>query len=60
VWTTVTQLASTPPYPRANGVHYETFELTFVPLAGDAIRVAGAPGGTARFISIGELRVWGP
>ena len=60
VWTAVTQLVSTPAYPGANGVNYETFELTFAPISGDAIRVAGVPGGSTRFFSVGELRAWTP
>ncbi|MCK4340196.1 MAG: right-handed parallel beta-helix repeat-containing protein [Phycisphaerae bacterium] len=56
-WTDVTGLVSEPPYPGNNGVNFETFTLTFEPLAGDAIRLYGDPGGEATFISIGELRV---
>ncbi len=59
-WVPVSNLQITPAYPAANGVTYETFQLAFSPIAGDAIRIIGAPGGTARFISVGELEVYGP
>ena len=57
VWTDVVGLVSTPSYTGANGISYEQFALQFTPATGDAIRVAGTPGGAARFISVGELRV---
>ncbi len=56
-WSDVAGLAVTPPYPGPNGVSFETFELSFEPVEGDAIRIYGNPGGSANFISIGELRV---
>jgi len=31
--------------------------LAFPPDTGDAIRIIGSPGGSARFISVAELRV---
>jgi glucose/arabinose dehydrogenase len=58
VWTDVSGFSSTPSYPGANGTTYERFSLTFTPISGDAIRIAGTPGGSARFISVGELRAW--
>jgi hypothetical protein len=54
----VQNFQSTPPYTGANSVNYETFEITFTAMAGDAIRIVGAPGGSARFVSIGELRAY--
>ena len=57
-WTGVQSLQCTPPYAGADGINYETYELSFTPLTGDAIRIAGAPGGSARYISVGELRVF--
>ncbi len=57
VWQDVSNLVITPPYPGDNGVHYETFAITFDPVAGDAIRLYGEPGGSAGFINAGELRV---
>ncbi|MCK4340197.1 MAG: hypothetical protein KAY37_00550 [Phycisphaerae bacterium] len=56
-WTDVANLNSDPPYPGNNGVNFETFTLTFEPLAGDAIRLYGDPGGEANFIGFGEYRV---
>ena len=59
VWTAVTY-TSTPEYPRINnGVNYETYTLDFPATTGDAIRIAGPPGGSNVFISVGELEVWG-
>ena len=57
MWTDVGGLVSTPAYAGANGITYEQFALQFTPTTGDAIRIAGTPGGAARFISVGELRV---
>ncbi|MCK4342067.1 MAG: hypothetical protein KAY37_10130 [Phycisphaerae bacterium] len=56
-WTDVANLNVDPPYPGNNGVNFETFTLTFDPLAGDAIRIYGNPGGEANFIGFGEYRV---
>ncbi len=59
-WNTVTGLFISPSYPFVNnGVSYETYTLTFDPIPGDGIRIFGAPGGNAAFISVGELRVFG-
>lgn len=59
VWSDVDGLAITPPYPGVNAISYETFAMTFTPVVGDAIRIDGQPGGSAAFISVGELRVMG-
>jgi cysteine-rich repeat protein len=59
VWTAVTGLASTPAYPANDGVSYETYTLNFTATSGDGIRLDGAPGGSADFISVGELEVYG-
>lgn len=58
-WTNVPGLVTTPAYPGNNGVGYESFRLSFAPVTGTGIRIEGAPGGSARFISVGELRVFG-
>src|SRR5262249_3842102 len=58
-WTNVTNLAVTPTYPGNNGINYETFTLTFNAAPGDGIRICGTPGGTAHFMSVGELEVYG-
>ena len=47
-----------PEYRGDDGVAYNTYELHFRALEGDAIRISGTPGGSARFISVGELRVF--
>jgi cysteine-rich repeat protein len=59
VWTNVVGLASAPAYPANDGVNYETYTLTFTPITGDGIRLDGAPGGSADFISVGELEIYG-
>jgi glucose/arabinose dehydrogenase len=57
-WSAVTGLSIAPAYPGANGLGFETFQLDFDARTGTHIRIAGAPGGSARFISVGELRVF--
>jgi len=56
-WTTVAGAVATPAYPGNNGLSYETFRIAFPAVTGTRIRLAGAPGGSADFISAGELRV---
>jgi uncharacterized repeat protein (TIGR03806 family) len=58
VWNEVSGLVITPAYPGNNGVSGETFDMTFAPISGDAIRIYGDPGGSANFISVAELRVF--
>jgi hypothetical protein len=59
VWNAVTSLGITPAYPGFNdGVSFETYEITFAPITGDAIRIWGRPGGKDDFISVGELRIF--
>ena len=61
VWVTASGLSSTPPYPGVNNArNYESYNLQFAPISGDAIRIYGAPGGSAAFISVAELLVYGP
>jgi len=60
-WVNVSSLATTPLYPGINNnTNFETYTLQFTPITGDAIRIFGAPGGSAAFISVAELRVFGP
>ena len=60
-WVAVSGLTSTPAYPgRNNGLNYESYNLQFAPISGDAIRLYGAPGGSSAFISAAELLVYGP
>lgn len=60
IWKDVDRLVCTPPYTGNNGIPYEQFDLTFTPVTASGIRVAGRPGGSARYISVGELRVLRP
>jgi glucose/arabinose dehydrogenase len=57
VWRPVTGLASTPLYAGNNGVNFETFTLAFDPVPARGVRLIGEPGGTGKFVSVGELRV---
>ena len=57
-WVNVSGLTSTPAYTGNNGVSFETFTLDFAPIQGDGIRLYGAPGGAAAFISVGELEAF--
>ena len=59
-WTDVPGQAVAPPYDGLDGVHYETFVFDFPTVAGVAIRLHGAPAGSAEFISVGELAVFTP
>ncbi|MEK6677094.1 MAG: PQQ-dependent sugar dehydrogenase [Planctomycetota bacterium] len=56
VWNTV-NVNPIPTYAGNNGITFETYEYAFAPITGDAIRIYGQPGGSADFISVGELRV---
>ncbi|MCY2960172.1 MAG: PQQ-dependent sugar dehydrogenase [Planctomycetota bacterium] len=56
-WSTVAGAVATPAYPGNNGLSYETFRIDFPAATGTHIRIAGAPGGSAHFLSAGELRV---
>jgi|GEM_PF-478817 len=58
-WVSVSNLQILPAYAGNNGINFETFSLTFPPLDGDGIRVYGTPGGTAHFVSVGELEIYG-
>ncbi|MBL8745698.1 MAG: PQQ-dependent sugar dehydrogenase [Phycisphaerae bacterium] len=57
VWTAVPGVTVTPSYPGNNGVNCETFAVTFPPVVGTGIRIAGNPGGSANFVSQAEFRV---
>jgi len=57
-WTNVSGFSIAPAYPFNNdSQNYETYNISFSPISGTAIRIAGNPGGSANFISVGELRV---
>eukprot|EP01045_Picozoa_sp_COSAG04_P022135 COSAG04_NODE_2461_length_4084_cov_1.596738_1_plen_254_part_10 len=61
VWTPVTGQRVVPALPsvgdHSEASSYETFVFTFNPVATTAIRLTGTAGGSAKFISVGELRV---
>jgi hypothetical protein len=58
-WVNVSGVTVTPAYPGANnGTTFESYTLDFPAVSGDGIRIVGAPGGSADFISIAELRVF--
>lgn len=63
VWSVASNLHVTPDYPFAlaeqpgfDGVGFQTYALDFDPVAGDAVRLRGTPGGSGKFISVAELR----
>lgn len=63
VWTPVTNLTISPPYPISSandpffdGTNFQTYELDFDPTYGDAVRMRGTPGGTTGYVSAAELR----
>jgi PKD repeat protein len=58
VWTPVDFLQVIPPYRGNDGSHFDMYTLTFKARVGTAVRVVGVPGGSADFVSVGELRVF--
>jgi hypothetical protein len=59
-WTDVANLVVTPAYRGNDGRAFDAYDLAFQPVAADGVRIAGAPGGTGRFISVAELRAFAP
>ena len=60
-WVNVPGLTITPAYPGTNNnTNYESYNLRFTATSGDGIRIIGNPGGSADFISVGEMQVYGP
>jgi hypothetical protein len=51
---------ASPAYKGNDGINFETYTFNFAPITGDGIRIDGQPGGSATFISVGELRVYSP
>ena len=47
-----------PSYEAGAGSNFISYTLTFAATSGDGIRVAGMPGGSAKYISVAELRVF--
>jgi glucose/arabinose dehydrogenase len=60
-WQCVEELAIEPAYPMGAsaplGSDFTTYRMRFAPIAGDAIRVRGVPGGTIGYVSSSELRI---
>ncbi|HLZ10319.1 MAG TPA: hypothetical protein VKT80_17150, partial [Chloroflexota bacterium] len=56
-WTNVSGVTTSPPY-HVDDPNFTSYQLDFAPTTGDAIRIEGAPGGSAKFISVAELQVW--
>ncbi|MCI0451102.1 MAG: PKD domain-containing protein, partial [Candidatus Latescibacteria bacterium] len=57
-WLPVMNLQVVPPYRGNDGMSFDTYTLTFNAQSGTGVRVVGVPGGSADFISVGELRVF--
>jgi iron transport multicopper oxidase len=55
-WVDVPGLVTSPSYTGAAASNFTTYMLKFPAVTGDGIRIDGAPGGAAKFISVGELR----
>ncbi len=58
------QASPSPAYPNANnqslfGPNFESYTFSLNNAIGDGIRIIGSAGGSANFVSIGELEVWG-
>jgi GH18 family chitinase len=58
VWHDVKRLISAPTYDPSEAVGFKTYVFEFYPVIGEAIRIAGEPGGGSRFFSASELRVF--
>ena len=57
-WTDVVDAVASPAYRADDGVGFDTYQLSFAPSTGDAVRVIGPPGGSGGFVSVAELRAW--
>ncbi|HKP60093.1 MAG TPA: PQQ-dependent sugar dehydrogenase [Polyangiales bacterium] len=61
VWSEVSGLTITPNYPGYNdGQSWQSYDLRFTPVLGEAIRLRGRPGGAWTFFSVAELRAYTP
>jgi len=58
VWVDVPGVSTSPTYGAMSSPNFTTYQLDFAPISGDAIRIDGVPGGSMKFISVGELRVF--
>lgn len=57
VWVDTLGVTITPAYAGDNGINFETYDIDFPTVNATGVRLIGRPGGSARFISVGELRV---
>jgi hypothetical protein len=58
VWVDVPGVVVSPAYAGMTSPTFTTYRFDFPPISGDAIRIDGVPGGSNKFISVGELRVY--
>lgn len=57
-WVDVPEVLVTPEYPALDdAISYDTYTFSFPAIRGRALRLFGTPGGSARFVSVAELRV---
>ncbi len=56
-WVNARNLVASPAYQGNTSANFETHDLTFTPIVGTGLRIAGKPGGAATFVSVAELRV---
>ncbi|HKP59104.1 MAG TPA: PQQ-dependent sugar dehydrogenase [Polyangiales bacterium] len=58
-WLPAPGLRVTPAYPaKGDGTGFQVYEFQFTPTLADGVRVFGAPGGSAHFFSVAELRAF--
>lgn len=58
-WVNANNIVFNPPYAGNSVPNYSSYGISFTPMVGNAIRIAGRPGGDSAFISMAELRVFG-
>ncbi|MDX2148567.1 MAG: PQQ-dependent sugar dehydrogenase [Planctomycetota bacterium] len=59
IWRNVPNVTITPAYAGNNGLSFETYQISFPGIQSLGVMIIGNPGGSANFISVGELRVRG-
>ncbi len=57
-WIPAQGLTCSPAYGGASAPSFSQYSLRFYSIVGDGIRIKGVPGGTAKYISLAELRVY--
>ena len=55
-WRDATNVTVSPEYRADDGRGFDTYRFQFAPAPGDAVRLVGPPGGSAGYVSVGELR----